>query len=439
MPRSPPRRKNSPPSSPQDAQAADSPDLRRTASIGVDRLPRHPVFGYHRWNNFENNSFIIWRADNLTMTPFLKPRITGARFAEGAIPLEVLADFAVLSEMILEVAKWKYREQNSERKRVPRGFSEGISLKLTGVEEGSAIPVISLCFASTLLLPPEAEQYFRDARDSVIAAVAAAEQGTRITDHLPEKLLGYFDRFGRNLDDGEAIELSTPVGNHLARLTKDSRRKLVLASSAKHYTEETTVYGLVHEFDQRAKTFQLTLPSGVVVSRIPVESQHYDAILDASNGFRNQQRIRISGVGRFDLNNRLLEMESIEHVVALDPLDVGVRIDEIRLLKRGWLDGKGDAFSSEHLDWVVESFANLYPDDAKLPYLFPTAEGTILAEWSLGQNAVSLEINLSNRTAEWHALNVDTDQEDSEQFDLNSAADWASIAARVKELGGASE
>lgn len=47
-------------------------------------------------------------------------------------------------EMILEVAKWKYREDNPSRRRVPRGFSKGISLSLTGVEQGNAIPVISL-------------------------------------------------------------------------------------------------------------------------------------------------------------------------------------------------------------------------------------------------------------------------------------------------------
>ena len=62
--------------------------------------------------------------------------------------------------MLLEVAKWKYREENSSRQRVPRGFSDGISLKLTGIEEGSAIPIISLVVSSALLLPPESEHYF---------------------------------------------------------------------------------------------------------------------------------------------------------------------------------------------------------------------------------------------------------------------------------------
>ena len=375
----------------------------------------------------------------MTTSPFLKPRITGARFAGGAIPLEVLADFAVLSEMILEVAKWKYREENSSRKRVPRGFSNGISLKLTDVEEGSAIPVISLVISSTMLLAPEAEHYFQEARSAIIAAVSAAEQGTRITSHLPEKLLGYFDRFGRNLAEGEAIEISNGPGQPIAKLTKDSRRKLVLASSAKEYTEESSFYGLVHEFDQRAKTFQLTLTSGAIISKIPVEAQHYDTILEASNGFRDSQRIRIFGVGRFDLNNRLLELENVERVTLLDPLDIGVRIDELKQLGPGWLDGKGLAISAQQLDWIAETFATYYPDDVKLPYLFPTLEGNLLAEWSLGKHAVSFEMDLKARTGDWHVLNLETDEEDASQFDLNSPKDWESIASEIKALGGAFE
>ena len=375
----------------------------------------------------------------MTSKPFLKPRITGARFVGGAIPLEVLADFAVLSEMILEVAKWKYREDNPSRHRVPRGFSDGISLTLTGVEEGSAIPVISLMVSSALLIPTESEQYFNVARDSIISAVAAAEQGTRITDHLPEKLLGYFDRFGRNLSEGEAIELTSDTTQKIARLTKDTRRKLVLASSAKHYTEETSVYGLVHEFDQRAKTFELTLPSGDILKGIPADSQHYDSILEAHNGFRNQQRVRVKGVGRFDVNDRILEIVGLEHVVLLDPLDVVVRIDELKLLKRGWLDGKGEALEAQKLERVVEMFQNHYADDAKLPYLFPTPEGNLLAEWPLRENSVSLEIDLSTRVADWHVLNLVTDDEETKQYNLGEPESWKLIAEAIKGMGGVSE
>lgn len=375
----------------------------------------------------------------MTTTPFFKPRITGKRFDGGAIPLEFLADLAVLSEMIQEVAKWKYREENPTRHRVPRGFSDGASLKLTGVEEGSAIPVISLVVSAALLLPPQAEQYYHEARESVVNAVLAAQEGRTITDYLPQKLLGYFDRFGRNLAEGEAIELPSATANVTARLTRDVRRKLVVASSATHYTEEASVYGLVHEFNQREKTFQLTLPEGNILQRIPVESQHYDAILEANNGYRNHQRVRLTGFGRYDLSDRLLELISVEHVVPVDPLDIGIRIEELKQLQPGWLDGKGEAFDEDGLQWLVDAFATQFPDDATLPYLFPTPERNVLAEWSLGPNAVSLEIDLSNRSAEWHVLNVENDQEETVEFDLNSATDWKVIADKLRAMGGAAD
>ena len=80
--------------------------------------------------------------------PFLRPRLTGRRFEGHAIPLEFLKDLAVLEEMIVEVAKWRFLEKNPDRTRSPRGFTKGIELKLTGVEDGSAIAVISLVVAS---------------------------------------------------------------------------------------------------------------------------------------------------------------------------------------------------------------------------------------------------------------------------------------------------
>jgi hypothetical protein len=41
----------------------------------------------------------------MSTEPFLTPRLVGDRFEGHAIPLEVLKDFAVLEEMIVEVAK----------------------------------------------------------------------------------------------------------------------------------------------------------------------------------------------------------------------------------------------------------------------------------------------------------------------------------------------
>lgn len=376
----------------------------------------------------------------MTSEPFLKPRLTGTRFDGGAIPLEVLADFAALSEMIVEVAKWRYYEANPGRKRVPRGFTDGISLKLTGVESGSARPVISL-FVTGSILFSAAHPYFVEARHAIVEAVGAAEQNKKITAYLPEQLLGYFDRFGRNLAEGEAIELTGEPGRPPVRLTRETRRKLVLASSANEFTEETFVRGLVHEFDQRAKTFQLTLSNGTILGRIPVESQHYDTVLEASTGFREKLQVRVYGVGRFDRNNRLQEIEKVEYVTLLDPLDIGARIDELKGLGQGWLDGKGHPLAHDGLDWLESSFETHYPSDLPLPCLFPTPEGRVLAEWPRNRKpwSLSLEIDLATRSGVWHALNLDTDAEEATTLNLASADGWEFLGQQVRNLVGGAE
>lgn len=371
----------------------------------------------------------------MTSEPFLRPRLTGARFEGGAVPLEVLADFAVLSEMIVEVAKWKYREENPARKRVPQKFFDGLSLKLTGIEEGSAKPVITL-FVSGLLSFAPAVIYFQSARQAVVDAVRAAEHNAKITAYLPAHLLGYFDRFGRNLMEGEAIELPDASSDPAARLTKESRRKLILASSADEFTEETAVHGLVHDFDHRSKMFQMTLPNGTIVSKIPVEGQHYDTVLEAHNGYhRERTRVRVYGIGRFDRNNRLLGIEMVEHVVHLDPLDIGVRVDELKQLKPSWLDGAGLALAKDGLDWLETCFHTHQPDDLPLPHLFPTPDGHVLAEWALKPWAPTLEVDLTARRGDWHALNLDTDAEEATDLDLADAGQWKWVFDRIRSHG----
>ena len=192
--------------------------------------------------------------------PFLKPRLTGVRFEGHAIPLEFLKDLAVLEEIIIEVAKWKFMQEHPDRQRVPRGFTDGIGLKLVGVDEGSAVPVIILSVASMTLFPQTNQIFYEKARDAFICAIDAAEHNTSITDHLPEKTLNYFDRIGRSLQDGEAIEFSTPTQERPARLTKETRRKLVLASTtAQEYTEDVSIRGMIPEADQANMSFEVQL------------------------------------------------------------------------------------------------------------------------------------------------------------------------------------
>ena len=128
--------------------------------------------------------------------------------------------------------------------------------------------------------------------------------------------------------------------------------------------------------------------------------------------------------------------EAVKPISILDPLDVGVRIDELKQLRAGWLDGKGVPPNHNGLDWLAASLDRHYPDDLSLPYLFPTPEGLVLAEWSLGSNSLSLEIDLAAKSGVWHTLNLDTNAEETKTIRLDDPDGWKLFANALRSLGG---
>ena len=383
--------------------------------------------------------------DEETVTvEFLKPRLCGGRFEEGGIPLDMLKDLAVLQEMLIEVAKWRFLEANPDRVRSPRGFTDGIELRLSGIEDGSVRPVFDLSFGSSQLamLTTQQQVYFQQARDSIIGAIGAAERKEPVLSHLPEGSLAYFNRIGRSLRDDEYIEFRAPQTTAPARLTRHTRRQLILASSSvREITEEVSLRGTIPEANQHEMTFELQLIQGQKVAG-PIPDQHFETILRGFNGYRHNTRVLLQGVGRYNRQNRLIGMESVEHIALLEPLDVPARLDEFRGLRDGWLEGEGLAPNHEGLDWLSVSFERIFPDDLPLPYLFPNPEGGIEAEWTLGEHSVVFEINLDAHRGHWLSFDKQSDddeEEDGRTLDLDDSTCWTWLSDEIRRLSEAAE
>lgn len=377
----------------------------------------------------------------MSETTFLRPRLIGARFESHSIPLELLKNLAALEKVIIEVAKLEFLKDHPNRRRVPRGFTDGIELKLTGIEDGSAVLEISL-FVDKLPLP-EKRYYFERARDVIIRAIGDAEESKAIIDILPEKTLRYFDKIRRGLREDEAIEFIRPNSQFSVRLTSmvkeryaditSEQRTQYIPSTVKQLKAGTTVRGTVPEINQGDMTFQIQLFDGQQV-KAPIAPQHFDAILEAFNGYKNDLRFLFQGVGRFNLVKKLLEFDSIERISLLDELDISAQIDDLRLLKDGWLEGQGKAPSQDGLDWLSQAFKNYYSGDLPQPYLYPTEPGGVQAEWSLDQNEITLEINLAEYAGYFHALHIEDDTEKTRNLDLGSETHWIELKTLIASM-----
>jgi len=111
--------------------------------------------------------------------------------------------------------------------------------------------------------------------------------------------------------------------------------------------------------------------------------------------------------------------------------DVPARLDELRLLRDGWLEGGGSAPTSAGLDWLSNQATRSYPEDLPLPFVYPTPEGGIRLEWSHGSHDVTLDIDLATHLAGLHALNLDSSEDLEENLSLDEPADWARLIEQI--------
>jgi hypothetical protein len=117
----------------------------------------------------------------------------------------------------------------------------------------------------------------------------------------------------------------------------------------------------------------------------------------------------------------------------VDPQDIPARLDELRTLKDGWLDGSGLAPSAKGLDWLATALDQYYPDNLPLPYFYPVAEGGVQLEWPIKPQEVSLEIDLAQKSGEWHVLNIDTNAEELKSLNLADEAAWSWVIKRLTD------
>lgn len=384
-------------------------------------------------NRIRRAASILWGDE--VKQEFLKPKLVGERFQGPAVPLEVLTDFVALQEMLVETAKWKFRQEHPNRERVQRNFAKDIEIQLVGIEEGSAILAIVLSFSSllpTLFSPenlPENAKYFEQAKTEIVNAIAQSSEGR--SPQLPPNLLSYFDRFGRSLRSGESIEF--PHGERPVALTPEVRKQLIRAAKVEVWTEELALRAKIYEADQAHDSFEFEMSDGTR-AKAPLDDKYRDAVLDAFRGYRDGAFVLIQGVVQRDRSDRLKGFESIEHVTPLDSLDVTLRLEQIAAMQDGWLDGKGRAPAKDKLEWLADAFDANFDSDLPLPYLYPTAEGGVQAEWSLNDWAVTFEIDLDKKAGEYQALNL-KDQTCTElQITLAEHDGWSQLNQALKQL-----
>lgn len=362
--------------------------------------------------------------DNFRLTSTLK----GQRFSGHHVPVDVLSDFAALEQLLVELAKQEYLRDNPSRKRVPAGFSSGLELSLESVTEGSAVLAFTFSSPAGSAAPglPYLERAYGKLTEALHLVAAGGSSG------LEAAILNYFDRFGRSLRPDEALLFDHP--RFPATFTAKTRVQLLSSSETSDWTESRTVKGRVSAADKSNAVFNLELADGQKVSGLILDT-HRQLIMKAFDEYEQQMHIAVNGWVRRDRSGRMRSFESIDRVSVVDPLDIELRLEQLALLPDGWLDGKGKALSRECVRLLAASFEAHYAPTLPLPYLYPTPEGGVQAEWSGPDWEVSLEISLPSFAAELQAVRVADSFTREKKFQLKpESPDWVELNSTLASI-----
>lgn len=105
------------------------------------------------------------------------------------------------------------------------------------------------------------------------------------------------------------------------------------------------------------------------------------------------------------------------------------RLEELKAMKSGWLDGEGEALSREGMDWLGIFFENA-PEGTLLPCLYPMPEGGVQAEWP---DDVSMEIDLARHIG---VLYCSTGEIDEYRLNLDNPDDQKILFQKLSEIQG---
>jgi hypothetical protein len=206
-------------------------------------------------------------------------------------------------------------------------------------------------------------------------------------------------------------------------------------AQAKEWTEEATLRARISEVDKARRSFQIELLNGTKLAGVLADP--YRAVILEAFGRYEEGRgnyVLFQGVVRRDRSHQLRAIESIEHVTSLDPLDVVLRLDELAKAENGWLNGDGLAPSQELLDRLKKAFEQDFDPELSLPYLYPTTEGGVQAEWSLNGWEVSIKIDPTGEHAEYQAVNIESDASQETILALGDSAGWQQLNENLKSI-----
>ena len=372
-------------------------------------------------------------------------RLIGENFQDYSIPLSVVEQLAELEDAIQDIITRQYLAEHPYATRLPEGLLEGVYIELAGMESGSgsSYPDLSLAFAC--VDKPRADDQrpswgfrcYARARDVMVSRMQRTSEGLPPDEPLSEPETKFYHGLSALLSEGGQMEVTaSSQASSVILLTRDTCQQIVPAPPTRQTTEQVSFRGAVPEVDLGNNTFTIRRLDGHKhTAEIP--AGYRDTVRQLLKGHTEDVKAQaeFTGTGTLNQEGKLVQLVAIDAIRILHQRDFGARLEELGNLKLGWGEhGDEPPPSQESLDWLEQKLEEYYDKECPLPVIFPTPEGGISLQWSLGRVSALVEIEDGEHEGDWCYINHDTKDDGDRVLNLDDPADWHWLMAQIKSL-----
>lgn len=328
-------------------------------------------------------------------------RYVGARFEGAKLPLDVLGDLPAFRDLVVAYAKQIWRDLNTDRQRVPKGFEQSLIFDLTAIEDGSAIPKLSWDRAAAQRQLPgfasELEQIVSGAIIDVLGLVTDAANDT-FPKALSAEHVRALNRFGSSLRDDERIEFvgSKDRNGNVVYLDSARRKKLITKVRETYVSRHEGTGSLVGVYASADQ------PTGYVTVqthsygeiKLPVDCERARSEFDGNIGAKVQFEIEVE-LDNADAFRNVVELHAltlIDEQIAADLERCRSRLKELAGLVDGW-DDEGSKAVDARARAAAEKFLLKRPYLSRRYRIYPTKLGGLLFEFI--ENGWDLSVEFS--------------------------------------------
>jgi hypothetical protein len=336
----------------------------------------------------------------------------GSRFDGGVMPLSVLPELAAYQNLVLSAARFLFSLQNPGRQRIDKGFEDKFRLGMKEIQPGSAVPQVVRYFEeSQVFMFPESREpdIFDEARDLVEALIGGEEipgeflKGQEVSESVRRELFGKFNGFGKTLSKDEYVLVGAPGNRNGVRYDHDKRLRLLLKVNNR-YEDLVDLEGILTKVDKDQNQISIRQADGIKID-VRISPLFLGSAIAS---LTTDQRIRVQGTGIFDETGKLLQVPLVTDLMpegkaqgrAGCRLTIAEQLAGLEKLPVGWFHPGSPAFQKAEIDSAgmfleVLVEANGFP----VPWLYPTPEGEIRAEWACSDREWILELDAAGRKA----------------------------------------